>query len=393
MNTLHRRYAERMSLPTRSASLVPALAAYGALTLTFDIVPILVPSTAEYYGVALSSGAWIYVMTDFGFGIAAFWYGIRSIRRRRLLLLGLGGLAIANLAAAGAPDFLTHLGARTLAGYAMGAMVAGAMGLVVDGANIPRRVGTLTAVMPAASVLMPVAGWVTAAHGWRTTLVSLAVIALAALFVAFPMPEQTSQEERIHPTRLFNRSATIGIASGVFWALGSMVPWVFVGALAEGPVGGDATLSGLALGVSGLAGFAAALAARRLTFHNRTVGLQWGLVACGLSVLWLVATRDVPGFLLAIAAWAFSHWFVFVVYQGLFSESVAVESQRGILTFAALPLQVGYGLGAVVASFVFQAWSFTGLGWVSAGLMVVSMGGAWWAWRDRSAVPTEIGST
>ena len=384
----HRRYAVRMALPTRSASLVPALAAYGALTLTFDIVPVLVPATTEWYGVALSSGAWLYVMTDFGFGIAAFWYGIRSIRRRRLLLLGLGGVALANLAAAGAPDFLTHLGARTFAGYAMGAMVAGAMGLVVDGANIPRRVGTLTAVMPAASVVMPVAGWVTEAHGWRTTLVGLAVIAVAALIVASPMPDQTSKEKRIHPTRLFSRSATIGIASGVFWALGSMVPWVFVGALAEGPVGGSATLSGVALGVTGLTGFAAALAAGRLTYRNRTLGLQLGLVACGLSVLWLVTTRDVTGFLLSIAAWSFSNWFVFVVYQGLFSESVAVESQRGILTFATLPLQVGYGLGAVVASFVFGWWSFAGLGWVSAGLMVVSMAGAWWAWRERASMPS-----
>ena len=377
-----------MAHPARSASLVPALAAYGALTLTFDIVPVLVPSTTEWYGVALSSGAWLYVMTDFGFGIAAFWFGIRSIRRRRLLLAGLGGVALANLAAAGAPDFLTHLAARTFAGYAMGAMVAGAMGLVVDGANVPRRVGTLTAVMPAASVLMPVAGWVTEAHGWRTTLVGLAVIAVVALIIASPMPEQTTKEERIHPTRLFSRTATIGIASGVFWALGSMVPWVFVGALAEGPVGGDATLSGVAIGVSGLAGFVAALAAGRLTFANRTLGLHLGLVACGVSVLWLVTTRDVISFLLSIAAWAFSHWFVFVVYQGLFSESVAVESQRGILTFTALPLQVGYGLGAIVSSFVFRAWSFAGLGWVSAGLMVVSIVGAWWAWRERAPMPS-----
>ena len=94
-------------------------------------------------------------------------------------------------------------------------------------------------------------------------------------------------------------------------------------------------------------------------------------------------------FLLSIAAWAFAHWFVFVVFQGLFSESVEVESQRGILTFAALPLQVGYGLGAVVASFVFGAWSFTGLGWVSAILMVVSMIAAWLAWQGRTSAPME----
>lgn len=384
-----RRYPVRMTSTARSASLVPALAAYGALTLTFDIVPLLVPATAEWYGVALSSGAWLYVMTDFGFGIAAFWYGIRSIRRRRLLLLGLGGVALANLAGAGAPDFLTHLGARTFAGFAMGAMVAGAMGLVVDGANVPRRVGTLTAVMPAASMLMPVAGWITEKYGWRTTLVALAAIASVALIIASPMPEQASLEQRVRPTRLFSRAAAIGIASGVFWAIGSMVPWVFVGALAEGPIGGDATLSGFALGISGLAGFGAALAAGRLTFSNRTLGLQLGLVACGLSVLWLVATRDVASFLVAIAAWAFSHWFVFVVYQGLFSESVAVESQRGVLTFAALPLQVGYGIGAVVASFVFPSWSFAGLGWVSAALMPVSMAGAWWAWQGRTSAPME----
>ena len=373
-----------MAIRTRSASLVPALAAYGALTLTFDVVPILVPSTTDWYRVALSSGAWLYVMTDLGFGIAAFWYGIRSIRRRRLLLLGLGGVALANLAAAGAPDFITHLGARVLAGYAMGAMVAGAMALVVDGANVPRRVGTLTSMMPAASVLMPVAGWVTEAHGWRTTLIAIAGIALLALIIASPMPEWQSREEMIHPARLFSRSAAIGIVSGVFWALGSMIPWVFVGAYAEGPVGGSATLSGVAIGVSGFAGFFASLAAGRVSFRNRTLGLQLGLLGCGLSVLWLVATRDVTSFLLSVAAWSFSHWFVFVAYHGLFSESVAVGSQRGILTFAALPLQVGYGLGAVAASFVFRAWNFAGLGWVSASLMVVSMAGAWWAWRGRT---------
>ena len=167
-----------MATPSRSASLVPALAAYGALTLTFDIVPVLVPPTTEWYGVALSSGAWLYVMIDLGFGMAAFWYGTRSIRRRRLLVLGLSAVAIGNLAVAGAPDFVTHLAARTFVGFAMGAVVAGAMGLVVDGTNVPRRVGALTAVMPAASVLMPVAGWITESYGWRATQVALAAMAL-----------------------------------------------------------------------------------------------------------------------------------------------------------------------------------------------------------------------
>ena len=384
-----RRYATRMLSVTRPASLVPALVAYGALTLTFDIVPVLVPSTAEWYGVALSSGAWLYVMTDFGFGIAAFWYGTRSIRRRRLLLFGLGVLALANLAAAGAPNFLTHLGARTLAGYAMGAMVAGAMGLVVDGPNVPRRLGTLTAVMPAVSVLMPVAGWVTKEHGWRATLLALAAISLTALIIASPMPEQERQEPGVRPSRLFNRAATIGIASGIFWAIGVMAPWVFLGAFVEGPIGGDATLSGIALGVSGLAGFGASLAAGRLNFGNRVSGLQIGLAVGGLSVLWLVTTRDTVNFLLSIAVWSFSHWFVFVVYQGLFSESVQAESRRGILTFATLPLQVGYGLGAVVASFVFPVWGFTGLGWLSATLVLVSMAGVWWAWGKQGSRSSE----
>ena len=374
-----------MAVPVRSASLVPALAAYGALTLTFDIVPLLVPPTVMWYGVALSSGAWLFVMTDFGFGIAAFWYGIRSVRRRRLLILGLGSLVIANLFVAGAPDFLTHLAARTFAGFALGAVVAGAMGLVVDGTDIPRRVGALTAVMPAASILMPVAGWITEAHGWQATQVALAAVAAVALVVALPMPDQPHTEAEIRANQLFSRSATIGIVSGVFWAIGSMIPWVFIGAYAEGPIGGDTTLSGFTLGLSGLAGFGAAVLAGRLSYSGRPLALQLGLVMCGVSVLWLVATTDVVAFLMSIALWSFAHWFVFVVYQGLFSESVEVQGQRRILTFAALPLQVGYGLGALVASFVFQAWNFAGLGWVSAALMVVSMSGAWWAWRERTS--------
>ena len=379
-----------MPAPYRPASLVPALAAYGALTLTFDIVPVLLPPTVEWYGVTLSSGAWLYVMTDLGFGLAAFWFGVRKILRRRLLVLGLGAMAVANLAVAGAPDFLTHLAARTFAGFAMGVVVAGAMGVVVDGTDVPRRVGTLTAVMPGVSVLMPVAGWVTEAYGWKATQVALAATALAGLAIAYPMRKQGPEEQEVRPGRLFSRTATIGIASGVFWAIGSMVPWVFVGAYAEGPIGGTAMLSGIALGLSGLAGFGAAVLAGRLSYAGRPLGLQAGLVACGVSVLWLVATRDVASFLLSVAAWSFAHWFVFVVFQGLLAESVEVESQRRILTFAALPLQLGYGLGAVVASFVFRSWSFAGLGWVSAALMVISMITAWWAWRERTRVSERL---
>ena len=379
-----------MGTPSRSVSLIPALAGYGALTLTFDIVPILVPPTVEWYGIALSSGAWLYVITDFGFGVATFWYGIRIIHRRRLLVLGLGGVAFANLAVAGAPDFLTHLAVRGCTGFAMGAVVAGAMGLVVDGEDIPRRVGTLTAVMPAVSILMPVAGWLTETHGWKATQVVLAAIALGALAVAIPIRDDlVHTESGVRPSRLFSRTAAIGIVAGVFWAAGSMMPWVFVGAYAEGPIGGGTTLSGLALGLSGLAGFGAAVLAGRLPYDGRPLGLQLGLLMCALSVLWLVGTTTVWTFLLAIAVWSFAHWFVFVIFQGLFAESVAVEEQRRILTFATLPLQVGYGLGALVASFVFRAWNFVGLGWVSAVLVAVAMPTAWWAWRNRTMTVSE----
>ena len=377
-----------MVAPSRAASLVPALAAYGALTLTFELVPVLVPPTVEWYGVELSSGAWLHVMTNLGFAMAAFWYGVRSIRSRQLLVLGLGAVAVANLAVAVAPDFLTHLVARTFTGLAMGALVAGAMGLVVDGADVPRRLGALTAVMPAASVLMPVAGWVTETHGWQATQVGLAAVSLAGVAIAFSMKDQQPEEPAERPRRLFSRTATIGIASGVFWAIGSMVPWVFVGAYAEIVIGGSTTLSGIALGLSGVAGFGAAVLAGRLSYVDRPFGLQVGLAMCGVSVLWLVATRDVTSFLLSIAAWSFAHWFVFVVFQGLLAESVEVEGQRRILTFTALPLQLGYGLGALVASFVFSSWSFAGLGWVSAVLMVISMNAAWWAWRKRTRLPS-----
>lgn len=160
MNSFHRRYGGRIALPTRSASLVPALAAYGALTLTFDIVPIVVPSTQTYYGVALSSGAWIYVTTDFGLRIAAFWYGSEAS--------AVGGCCCSALVRWRLPtsprrerSTASHLGASALAGYAIGGDGGRCDGPVVDGANISIRVGTLTAVMPAASVVMPVAGWVT----------------------------------------------------------------------------------------------------------------------------------------------------------------------------------------------------------------------------------------
>ncbi len=376
-----------MTLSSRPASLIPALAAFCALTLSFDIVPLLVPPTVEWYGAALSSGAWLYAMIDFGFGLAAFWFGIRNIRRRRMLILGLASVSVTNLAAAAAPDFLTHLAARTAVGFALGVVVAGAMGVVVDGDDIPRRVGALTAVMPAASLLMPGAGWITDTHGWRMTQAAIAAAALASLAVVCSVRDRDPVEPEIRPGRLFGRTAAIGISSGMFWAIGSMVPWVFVGAYAEVVLGGGAILSGIALTVSGVAGFGASILAGRLSFAGRPLGLQAGLAVGAAAVLWMVRTDDTAGFLLAIAVWSCSHWFALVVLQGLLAESVEVEDQRRMLTFTALPLQVGYGLGAVLASFIFRYWSFIGLGWVSAVLVVVSMAAAWWAWRERTHLP------
>lgn len=375
--------------PSRPVSLVPALAAFGVLTLSFDSIPLLAPPTVEGYGAALSSGAWLYVMTEAGFGLAAFWFGIRSIRRRRLLMLGMAGAAAANLAAAAAPGLPAHLAARTAIGFAMGALVAGAMGLVVDGGDAARRVGVLTAVMPAASVLMPALGWTTDVYGWRAAQAAVAAAAAVGLAASYPKrgPDHAEPAPEGRPGRLFSRTAYIGIASGMLWAIGSMAPWVFVGAYAEVVLGGGAVLSGSALAVSGAAGFGASILAGRLSYAGRPLGLQAGLAAGAASVLWLVRAGGVTSFLLAIAVWSWAHWFAFVVYQGLLAESVEVEGRRRILTFTALPLQAGYGLGAALAAFIFHYWSFAGLGWVAAGLGAVSMAAAWWAWGERTRLP------
>ena len=378
-----------MTPRSRPVSLVPALAAFGVLTLSFDSIPLLAPPTVEGYGAALSSGAWLYVMTEAGFGLAAFWFGIRSIRRRRLLMLGMAGAAAANLAAAAAPGLPAHLAARTAIGFAMGALVAGAMGLVVDGGDAARRVGVLTAVMPAASVLMPALGWTTDVYGWRAAQAAVAAAAAVGLAASYPMrgPDHAEPAPEGRPGRLFSRTAYIGIASGMLWAIGSMAPWVFVGAYAEVVLGGGAVLSGAALAVSGAAGFGASILAGRLSYAGRPLGLQAGLAAGAASVLWLVRAGGVTSFLLAIAVWSWAHWYAFVVYQGLLAESVEVEGRRRILTFTALPLQAGYGLGAALASFIFHYWSFAGLGWVAAGLGAVSMAAAWWAWGERTRLP------
>ena len=378
-----------MTPRSRPVSLVPALAAFGVLTLSFDSIPLLAPPTVEGYGAALSSGAWLYVMTEVGFGLAAFWFGIRSIRRRRLLMLGMAGAAAANLAAAAAPGLPAHLAARTAIGFAMGALVAGAMGLVVDGGDAARRVGVLTAMMPAASVLMPALGWITDAYGWRAALAAVAAAAAVGLAASYPKrgPDHAEPAPEGRPGRLFSRTAYIGIASGMLWAIGSMAPWVFVGAYAEVVLGGGAVLSGAALAVSGAAGFGASILAGRLSYAGRPLGLQAGLAAGAASVLWLVRAGGVTSFLLAIAVWSWAHWFAFVVYQGLLAESVEVEGRRRILTFTALPLQAGYGLGAALAAFIFHYWSFAGLGWVAAGLGAVSMAAAWWAWGERTRLP------
>ncbi|MFD3936998.1 MFS transporter [Streptomyces sp. NPDC058611] len=253
--------------------------------------------------------------------------GSGRLDRRLVLCVLIALMAVANLAAALAPNFTVVLATRLLVGVSVGGFWAIAGGLAVR--LVPERhVGSATAVVfggvPTASVLgVPAGTLLGEVGGWRTAFAAvgaLGLLTLVALVLLLPPlpPTRPIGFPELLGLLVGNRGVRVGVAVTFFVVTGQFAAYTFVRPILQDVSGIDAhhvsTLL-LGYGVAGVAGnfLAGPRDARRTlltvsaslavilalmavlpgTVAGTALLLAWGLAYGGVSVSlqsWMIAS-------------------------------------------------------------------------------------------------------
>jgi DHA1 family bicyclomycin/chloramphenicol resistance-like MFS transporter len=188
--------------PVRLVLILGALSAFGPLSLDMYLPGL--PSLTRDLGASASAGQLTLTGCMLGIGVGQLIAGplSDSLGRRRPLLAGLIGYAVASAACALAPSIWWLLSLRLIQGLAGGVGVVIARAIVRDlysGAVAARMFALLMMVMGVAPVFAPlVGGQALAITSWRGIFVLLAVIGVPLILVTWLRLPETLPPERRH---------------------------------------------------------------------------------------------------------------------------------------------------------------------------------------------------
>jgi MFS transporter, DHA1 family, multidrug resistance protein len=136
-----------------------------------------------------------------------------ALGRRRVVLLGLGGFALASLACTFAPNFGTLLVFRAAQGMTGGAGMAVSRAVIRDlyeGPAAQRMMSVVTMLFTFAPALAPmIGGWIQSVADWRAVFGFMALLGIAILWACWTrLPESHPPEKRLP----FRASALVAAA-------------------------------------------------------------------------------------------------------------------------------------------------------------------------------------
>lgn len=349
-----------------AAAGAPAWKAWGAVyalalgifcLITSELLPVglLTPVGADLGVSAGTTGLMVTVPgLVAGFCAPLVTVGAGRLDRRRVLCVLIALMALANLAAALAPEFAVVLAARVLVGVSVGGFWAIAGGLAVR--LVPERhVGRATALVfggvPTASVLGVPAGTLFGElGGWRSAFAAVGALGLltltALLLLLPPLPPSRRIAFRELPALLReNRGVRAGVVVTFLLVTGQFAAYTFVRPVLQEVSGIDARhVSALLLGY-GLAGVAGNFLAGSRDAYRTLLGVT----ACLTAVLALIAV--LPG---AAAGTAL------LLVWGLAYGGVSVSLQSWMLRAAPAASEAATSLMVAVFNLAIAAGALSG---------------------------------
>lgn len=258
--------------------------------------------------------------------------------------------------------------------------------------NHRRAITAVTLVAGLASfIFQPITGWLTVAHGWRATLMILAVV-LAVFTIPIhsvvlrgpePAPDAPSPVP-VHPdARFWGLTASF---SSISIAASAVAVLLIAHLVDEGWSLGRAALAGGTLGAMQLPGrLAFGPAANRLPHHWLAPGL---MLLPGLGLLALLAAGSGAGIWAAVLVLGFGQGATTLLRSTLFVDLYGTASIGRLSGISATPITVARALSPLGAAGLASVTGFGTVFVVLAGFSVLAAVGSWLVLRSTDPTPS-----
>jgi len=237
--------------------LVALLAAFTSLVvLTTDVYLPVLPQLGQDLGTSNAAAAATVSAVLVGIAVGQIVIGPLSdaVGRRAPILLGALAYAATHLLSALAPNIVSLLVIRVLAGFATAACIVVARAIVADvypGSAAARAFATLSAVLAIVPVLAPVAGGLLArVMSWRGMFALLAVVAIVVAAVGWRVLPETLPPERRIPPHLGAVVHDLGAVLGLRRFLAYVAVMAAVGGILFGYIGASSFVLQNSFGLS-----------------------------------------------------------------------------------------------------------------------------------------------
>lgn len=204
-----------------------ALTTAAFITVLTEALPAgVLPPMSTGLGVSESATGQLVTVYAVGTAVSAIPLSIATAtwRRKRLLLLGVAGFAVANTVTAVSANFPLTLGARFVAGVAAGvvwALLAGYARRMAPAHLQGKAIAIVMAGIPAAlSLGIPAGTFLGGLLGWRSAFWLMTAVAVLLLgWIAALVPDHPGQAERGDRPQLLRTLAVPGVAPVLFVTL------------------------------------------------------------------------------------------------------------------------------------------------------------------------------
>ncbi|GLI28078.1 MFS transporter [Agromyces rhizosphaerae] len=311
--------------------------------------------------------------------------------RRRLLVIALSVLAVAQLLTAVSPDYAWIVGSRVVGGLAHGvfwALVAAYAARLVPRELVGRAVAVVLGGGTLALVLgVPLATTLGQAAGWRTAFLLLGVLtAVGALLVRAVLPFAQGTAEKAHDeadapaARPVLRDATVPavVAVCVVTALtmtGQYALYTYVAPLLTDVVGVRSGTVGPLLFVYGIAGAVGLVLAGSVLGRRPTAGLVVAMSAAAAAVVGIVLAQGSTVLALAaFALWGVAFGAVPPLLQTRLLQSASPRIRDVASALYTTAFNVGIGGGAMVGALLYGGFGVVALPFAFAIVLLAAVG-------------------
>ncbi|MEV3869965.1 MFS transporter [Streptomyces sp. NPDC049906] len=352
------------------------------------VVAGVLPEIASGLDVSTAAAGQLVTVFSVTYALAAPPLAVATARlpRRPVIVGGLVLFALTNVLTALAPDHPTLMALRVLTAL-IAAGITPAVFATAGRAAAPERVGRAMGTVAAGLTVslfvgVPAGTLLSAAFGWRSTFVAVALLGLAVALASWRLLPDLPGAPGIgvgRQVRVLTRPAVLlGVAGTVLGASSGLMTYTYIAPLTRDLTGRTGAVLALFIAVIGVFGALGSFLCGRLTDRwgaDRTLVAAFGgsVAATGALAVTGLLTDEAPVWvvLLFLAGWGFAGWGfnppmntrALALARGAEAEAVALNTSG---------LYVGIALAGAVGGWAVSAHDGTGVAVTATGLGVAA---------------------